>query len=145
MVVAHSYDDPALSPFPPTSTMTTPIPLSRSKRPLRRTFSTRPIGRIVGHSSPFPVFGELRERGVSRTAGKKDKMTLPPLFSLLPSYNKLFRNVMGRWVYLTREYRARSLAVSYLSSPWIYEPHLTNLTAALLIVPHPLGQVNGSL
>ena len=48
-------------------------------------------------------------------------------------------------MYLTREYRARRLAVSYLSSPRIYEPHLTNLTAALLIVPHPLGQVNGSL
>lgn len=44
-----------------------------------------------------------------------------------------------------REYHAGRLAVSYLSSPWIYEPHLTNLTAALLIVPHPLGQVNGSL
>ncbi|XP_055474294.1 coatomer subunit zeta-1 isoform X1 [Psammomys obesus] len=30
------------------STMTTPTQVSRSKRPLRRTFSTRPIGRIVG-------------------------------------------------------------------------------------------------
>ncbi|XP_011785842.1 coatomer subunit zeta-1 isoform X3 [Carlito syrichta] len=30
------------------STMTTPTPVSRSKRPLRRTFSTRPIGLTVG-------------------------------------------------------------------------------------------------
>nr|CCO13713.1 alternative protein COPZ1 [Homo sapiens] len=29
------------------STMTTPTPVSRSKRPLRRTFSTRPIGLTV--------------------------------------------------------------------------------------------------
>lgn len=43
-------------------------------------------------------WGNHSRKRVAAGLRRKDKMTLPPfsLFFLLPSYNKLFRNVMGR-------------------------------------------------